>query len=360
MQENEEAIHRRMLEKAPPGISTREGDFFWDATRPTATEVSEVRRVLLVETLRLALPQYSYGAWLRLLGALRGVWEREALKAKVTITIEAAPGTVIPAGAVAVAPAEADRPAIEFIILEKGNVTEAEAVDIEAEAIEPGVKGNVAAGTIIALKESIDGVFSITNLEAATGGTDIEDDDSFRERMLYSYQDPPLSGAKSDYERWALEVSGVGGVFVEPLWDGPGTVKVMILDASGTPGGQALVDRVQQYIAPDGRNGGGVAPIGALVTVTPPDIKEINISYTPIMEEEFAIDSINDKFKKALQQYYTDIGAGGVIRFNKVSAILTGIDGIKDHSGLLVNDVAENIQLSSTEVAVSGVVEANE
>lgn len=195
-----------------------------------------MRRVLLVETLRLALPQYSYGAWLRLLGALRGVWEREALKAKVTITIEAAPGTVIPAGAVAVAPAEADRPAIEFIILEKGNVTEAEAVDIEAEAIEPGVKGNVAAGTIIALKESIDGVFSITNLEAATGGTDIEDDDSFRERMLYSYQDPPLSGAKSDYERWALEVSGVGGVFVEPLWDGPGTVKVMILDASGTPG----------------------------------------------------------------------------------------------------------------------------
>lgn len=55
-----------------------------------------------------------------------------------------------------------------------------------------------------------------------------------------------------------------------------------------------------------------MAPIGALVTVTPPDIKEINISYTPIMEEEFAIDSINDKFKKALQQYYTDITPEGL------------------------------------------------
>jgi uncharacterized phage protein gp47/JayE len=356
LKEDEETIHRRMLEKAPSGISTREGDFFWDATRPGAIEAAEMNAVQLPEVLRVALPQYSYGIWLRLLGALRGVWEKEAVKAQTKVVINAVPGTVIPAGTIVVVPADANQPAIEFATLEKGNVDETGTISLLVEAVATGTAGNVNAGTIVALRESIEGIQSVTNPEPATGGTDPEDDESFRERMLYSYQDPPLSGAKSDYERWALEVPGVGRVFVDPLWSGAGTVKVMILDASGAPASQALVGRVQDYIAPDGRNGGGVAPIGALVTVAPPDVMAISVDYIPILGEGFDVSAVNSEFEQALQQYFAEVGAGGVVKYNKIGAILMGVTGIKDYSGLFVNNATENIQLANTEVAVLGVV----
>ena len=67
-----------MLEKAPPGISTKEGDFFWDATRPTAIEKAELVQLKLQHFLRLCFPQTSYGQYLDFLGEMKGVFRHPA------------------------------------------------------------------------------------------------------------------------------------------------------------------------------------------------------------------------------------------------------------------------------------------
>jgi uncharacterized phage protein gp47/JayE len=46
------------------------------------------------------------------------------------------------------------------------------------------------------------------------GGADVESDDELRARVLQRKRQPPHGGARSDYERWALEVPGVTRVFV--------------------------------------------------------------------------------------------------------------------------------------------------
>jgi len=359
LQETEDEIHQRMLQGFPADISTAEGSFAWDATRPTAIEKAGMITMQLTEVLRTALPQYSYGEYLRFLGVLRGVWEKEATKAMTTIRVEAVPGTPIPAGTIAIVPSDGTQEVIEFKTLERGDVDVTGIIDLPVEAVKAGTVGNVDAGTIIAFATSINGVKSVTNLEPATGGTDPEDDESFRSRLTSSYQDTPLSGAKRDYIKWAQEVAGVGVVFVIPEWNGPGTVKVIVLDANGAPANQALVDAVQEHIAPDGRDGGGLAPIGALVTVGPPATREINVSYTGVLEEGADPVVVNNEFIQELQQYYTEVGAGGTIKHNKVGAILISVNGIKDYSDLLVNNATENIQLESDEVAVSGMVTPN-
>ncbi|GAW29174.1 hypothetical protein ULO1_17440 [Carboxydocella sp. ULO1] len=47
-----------------------------------------------------------------------------------------------------------------------------------------------------------------------------------------------------------MEVPGVGGVFVVPVRDGPGTVSIAIINTNKEPADQALVDAVHNYIAP--------------------------------------------------------------------------------------------------------------
>ena len=60
-------------------------------------------------------------------------------------------------------------------------------------------------------------------------------------------------------------VEGVGAVKVFPLWNGRGTVKVVITGPDLTEAPEALVRKVQEYIDPEPGMGKGKAPVGATV-----------------------------------------------------------------------------------------------
>ncbi|GAW29593.1 hypothetical protein ULO1_21630 [Carboxydocella sp. ULO1] len=116
--------------------------------------------------------------------------------------------------------------------------------------MEPGASGNVAAGTITILAQPVAGITSVNNVATTSGGLDEEDDASLLARYLQRVRSPSAGGNKADYVNWAMEVPGVGGVFVVPVRDGPGTVSIAIINTNKEPADQALVDAVQNYIAP--------------------------------------------------------------------------------------------------------------
>lgn len=359
LQEDEETIHRRMLEKAPPGISTKEGDFFWDATRPTAIEKAEVTQLKLQNILRLAFPQTSYGQYLDFLGEMKGVFRHPATPATGTVVFMGQPGTVIPAGFVVLTEAAGTFPAIEFQTKERVQIGEDGTVTVAAECLESGTIGNVAANTITLLSEPINGIASVTNPEPFTGGTEMEDDDSFRERVLAAY-DEPLSGAKKDYERWAKEVPGVGDVYVIPLWNGPGTVKVLIMDSNGQPANQELIEAVQNHIAPDGNLGGGLAPIGADVTVDAPEVFEVNIALTIVLKDGYTLEDVMEDLTANIKQFLGtfEINTGDRpldrITVTRLGHVVLSTEGIADYSGLTVNNNDEYIEIPEQEVPILG------
>jgi uncharacterized phage protein gp47/JayE len=57
-----------------------------------------------------------------------------------------------------------------------------------------------------------------------TGGTDEEDDENYRERILLRKRRTPHGGASFDYEAWMLEVSGVTRAWSIPQYYGDGTI----------------------------------------------------------------------------------------------------------------------------------------
>lgn len=146
-------------------------------------------------------------------------------------------------------------------------------------AIEAGTSGNFGSGLPVFLLSPIAGVQSagITTTDIS-GGVDVETDPQLLARLLARIQKPPHGGAESDYELWALAVSGVTRVWVYPMQMGAGTVTVLFV-CDGLPDiipTAPKVTEVQAYIA-------ARRPVTAEVFVAAPvpDPLDMTIKLTP-------------------------------------------------------------------------------
>ena len=87
-------------------------------------------------------------------------------------------------------------------------VDTAHQITLAAEAQAPGVEGNVAIGTITELVSAPATLTGVTNPTAFVGGSDPEDTEEFRQRLLERLQNPQ-TGSPSDLKSWSEAVSGV-------------------------------------------------------------------------------------------------------------------------------------------------------
>lgn len=93
-----------------------------------------------------------------------------------------------------------------------------------------GAFGNMSAGVVLTLGTAIPGIQS-DGLTATpfTGGSDVETNDSLRNRMLIAFQSAPEIGNDGNYRKWALSVPGVTRAWVTPNGMGAGTVVVRFM-----------------------------------------------------------------------------------------------------------------------------------
>ncbi|HBE9627220.1 UNVERIFIED_CONTAM: hypothetical protein C3P01_03010 [Clostridioides difficile] len=360
--EDEDAVHERMLSNFQD-VSTLEGDFIYDSTRPTAEEITQLKQLGLQNNLKIAFPQTSYGTYLEWLGECKGVFKNQPTKSIGVITFNGAQGTIITKGTIVTTIATDEKQSIEFELLETKTIEESETVDIKAECRVAGTIGNVSEGSVSVLLGSINGIKSVTNKESFKGGTDIEDEEHFRERVLVAEQEDKLSGASSDYIRWAKEVDGVGYAYVVPEWAGAGTVKVLILDKNRKAATQELINKVQEYIYPnveDGQNRDGKAPIGAIVTIATPQTLLINVKASFVFSNGFSQETVLNILKNKIDKYLDKIDIGGTVSYNAIysltGSMMLADEGIQDFSNLTINDGTTNIILNDQVVGIGEII----
>ena len=131
--------------------------------------------------------------------------------------------------------------------------------------------------------------------------------------------------------------NGVGDAKCLPLWNGAGTVKVIIVDSEKQLAGSELINKVQSYIDEQ-------CPIGADVTVTTATTVSINVTFSADVDES-TIESI----KANIRNYLRDVSfANGYVSYAKIGQTILNTDGVDDYSK------TENIAISETEIAVLG------
>lgn len=278
-----------------------------------------------------------------------GVFRKQPTKATGFVTFLGTNGTFIPAGLTVASDA------FSYITTRSGRIENGQCV-LPIEAVEPGILSNIPAGSIYKFR-STPGIREVTNVKPISNGTDLETDANLRARTQMRVRYPGTSGNQHHYMHWAMEVEGVGRVKVFPLWDGPGTVKVSILDSNQQVANEDLIKKVQYHIDHEGeRMGEALAPIGALLTVSTAKTKGLNIKAKINMVEDmyYTEDMIAETLKTALQLYIDENISYKTQRLTvaKVIDILYTLDGVLDIIELTVNDRSDSISFGPEEVPI--------
>lgn len=187
-------------------------------------------------------------------------------------------------------------------------------------------------------------------------GEDEASEDEMRQ-MYQEYVDDSISdGNKAQYYRWANEFNGIGNVKVFSLWNGDNTVKVSILDTNNDVATEALISEFQEYLDPGSTGmGDGVAPIGAIVTVTTATEKTINVKCSVTFQEGY---SDTNTLSTALEEYFRELSYDRTtVSYMGVGATLMNVEGVDFITNLTLNGATADITLGAEEIPSLGTTE---
>lgn len=324
--ETYESIKERILNSISIELDKREGSFIHDMISPIAVELTRAY-MELDNVLNIAFIKTSYDEYLDKKVNEFGVYRKEGVKATGTIKILGVDGTSIPKGTIAITEDN-----LRFI-LDEGVIVNGK-VSLGATAEYTGKKYNILQNKIIKLDIDLFGVQSISNTEF-TGGIDRETDDELKIRFFKVIQKPITSGNSNNYEQWALEVDGVGNAIIKPLWNGAGTVKVIISDSDKQPVSSEIIKACEEYIE-------SVRPIGATVTITTPSLFNISISVDVDLDNTKTLEEVSNIIKNNLNTYFKDCRE---IIYTKVGGIISAAEGVLDYRELKINNNTINVTI---------------
>jgi uncharacterized phage protein gp47/JayE len=350
-----DTIMERMLARLPDDIDKSEGSPIYDMLAPAAIELEQAY-MEMDNVLNLGFADTTYGEYLDRRAAEQGLTRKAAVAATGEVTVTGPEGTLIPAGTVFAT--SGDSP-IYFEATIDATISGGSA-NISIQAQYPGAAGNVDAGKITVMVGELADVISVTNDEPTSGGIDEESDDELLARYIEKVSTPITSGNKYQYEQWAKSITGVSDAKCYPLWNGPGTVKVVLVDEEKRSPSQSIIDAVTNYIESQ-------RPIGASVTVVGVTEVPIDISADLTLQAGVSIDDVKTQITNNLTSYFKTVAFAddsvdtvaandGVVRYSKIANAIYDASGVIDYANLRVNGGAANIVLNDDEVPVVGAV----
>jgi len=325
-------ILQQLLSKISDEYDKSVGSFFYDAEYPLALGLKRIYDIL-EDMLKQAYVRTATGENLDDKVAEQGIVRKPATFAIGEVQITGDNGTIIPLGT-KVASAN-----VIFSTTTQATVG-AKGVTVPIVADVAGANGQVPSSAIDTFPVTIGGLVGVTNEQPTHDGFDEESDDALRQRFFEKVSEPPTSGNIYHYRLWAKECLGVGEAKVIPLWNGPGTVKVVIVDSDMKTPSKELIDKVYAYIEEN-------RPVGAVVTVSGSTPLQINVS-VHITGETSGV-------KAQLEAYLSKIAfKSQEVSYAQIGSAILLAPNVNDYSNLLVNGKTNNIPINDDGLAVIG------
>ena len=338
-----EEILQRCLDRVPNTLDKRQGSVIYDALAPCCVELAQMY-IKLAGAFDLVFIDTAVGEYLDKLVEQNGLSRKSATKAirKGEFNIAVPVGSRFSDGE------------NTYIVVE--NIVGG--TDSKLECEQPGSVGNSYYGSLTPITY-LTGLTKAELTDLIEPGTDIETDEDLRDRYMESVTAPEFGGNVSDYQNKVKALEGVGGCKVIPIWNGGGTVKLIITNANGEVPGQALINAVQAAVDPTGAQDGiGIAPIGHIVTVVGATAKNISISGNFTLETGIEVSEIQAAVNEVVDNYFDflskewDQEENLIVRISQVETRLLGVSGVLDVSGVNLNNSTSNLTLLTAEIPV--------
>lgn len=342
-----DAILARMLEKIPDTLDKREGSIIFDALAPVAAELAQAYIEMDV-ILNESFADTASREYLIKRAAERGLSPSPSTYtvAKGEFNIDVSVGDRFSCGD------------YNYVATEKISTGKWK---LKCETAGSTSNGNL--GMLIPI-DYIDGLESAQLTEVLIPGEDEEETEDFRNRYFSTLSTKSFGGNKSNYIEKVNEIPGVGGVKVYPVWNGGGTVKLVIINSEYGKASDALIDSVQTIIDPTVNQGAGdgLAPIGHVVTVETVTETIVDITFSITYQEGYYFEDIKSYITGMIDSYFLELrktwadSDSLIIRISQLESRLLNVTGVLDVTGTTINGTASNLALGADDIPVRGTV----
>lgn len=347
----QDVITEEMLEDFGANVRTDVGSLAFNAVVKTASELEDVYTDLETQEDN-ALPDTMDLVHLIRFAAERGTTYKYATNAivKAVFLQEMSIG---------------DRLSCEDYIYTITEPVEGEALTYLMECEEDGTGPNTITGQLEPV-DYIDGYNGGQIIEVSVPGTDDEDEEVFRARVIGSYTSLAFGGNKADFRQYIDSLSGIGGCKVKRRDPNSEYINIYIIDSSFGAASSSLVAIVQDLVDPTQSQGegDGKAAVNQKVIIQSAGSVTINVSATLTLDTGYDIEEIAPQVPEKIEAYLLDMRkkwesneqTEDVVRIARVEAAILTIEGVLDVTDMLLNGAASNVGISWTNIPSLGTV----
>ena len=345
-----DGILNKMLARVPNSIDKREGSIIYDALAPTAVELQNMyiqSDYILNETFADTANRENL---------IRRAAERG-------ITVQPATNTIVKAE---FTPSSLEIPIGSRFSLDELNYSVTEKISdgiYKLQCEEAGADANFQLGQIIPI-DYINGLQYAKITSILIPGEGEESTESLRKRYFANLENQAFGGNITDYKQKVNSLPGVGGVKVYPVWNGGGTVKLVIIDSDFQKPSDELISTTQTAIDPlqNQGQGLGIAPIGHVVTVAGVNEQILNIASEFTLQSGYVWADVESNIKATIKNYFTALNSDWadsenlIVRISQLETRLLNVDGILDIANTKINNATANFVLDCDSIAILGEV----
>lgn len=336
-----------MMEDMPDGLDTSEGSLIYNACAKQAARLEQA----YIDLRAVADNQYPDTADLDHLvkfGQERGIYIEEATSAE----FEGQFNVAVPIGT------EFSGDDYNYIVTE---LISDEDHKYRLECEDAGSEPNGWTGDLMCL-DDVDGLEDAVLTKLLVEGKDEEDEESYRMRLLDSFEIKPYAGNRKYYEQEIGAIDGVGGVKAYRRIGS--TIDIVIItDEYGVPSTEFVSD-VQEKVDPisSAGDGNGIAPIGHVITIEAVESQVINVSAVVTCDEGYTTEGLSTQINDAVEAYLLELRKKWtttdniIVRRAAVENAIYNIEGVLDVSDVKFQEADDsgNITLKKDVIPIKG------
>lgn len=245
---------------------------------------------------------------------------------------------------------------LNYVVLKQGEALGKYVMECET----PGTEGNLYLGNLIPM-DYMEGLAEAKLTELLADGEDQERDEDLRKRYLFSFDTDAFGGNVADYKAKVLSMQGVGGVKVYPVWNGGGTVKLVILNSGYKKPSSVETLALQEAIDPRNMGEGkGIAPVGHHVTVEGVTEVLCNITMNISVKENVVSEETLQQIKTSFEGYFLELRKQWadseylVVRLSFLESRALNGKGVLDVQNTKINGLGQNCILQENQIPILG------
>lgn len=370
-----EYLMEQALSRVPDTIDKREGSIIYDALAPACYELTEYY-MRLKNILKDTFAETANEEYLDLRVAEQGIKRFPATAAVKKGMFETESGAPLEVEIGSRFSTISETETLNYVVTAPYEIDGAVvpgSYQLTCETI--GTVGNAYVGNLMPINY-INGLSSAVMTDLIIPARDVETDDDLRARYFLALTDKPFGGNLAQYDEVLKNIEGVGEVQIYPVWDGGGTVKCSVIDASFNPITTDFINVVQNEIDPTPQGTGlGLAPIGHVVTIVTPEELTINIETNILLMAGYTKVQVEQPIKDALEEYMLSLRRQwGIpndfnehilgVYISRINAAILNVAGIANVTDTTINGLPQDLTLIQTaalqELPILGQVILNE